>query len=185
MLLSVTGFMTFSTKRSHSLMLMSNVACENALATLRDCAYHRERKSSSDGSLRRPLKEEVEEAMDTIERDYTPKTIESDIKGQYELVYSSLIPQGYFPIEEVCDFKAFTLTSKFGFLPLGQFQGESSIMREKPLEIEFYSERFKLGPLELQTSPKPRSYVFLYAGEDFAFARSKPSGGRTVLRRIS
>jgi len=43
----------------------------------------------------------------------------SQIEGQWELIFSSLIPSGYFPIIEICDFFEFSLKSSWGPIPLG------------------------------------------------------------------
>ena len=43
----------------------------------------------------------------------------SQIEGKWELIFSSLIPSGYFPIIEICDFFEFSLKSSWGPIPLG------------------------------------------------------------------
>jgi hypothetical protein len=109
----------------------------------------------------------------------------SDMRGSWELVYSSLIPGGYFPVCEIADFFGYSLTSSWGPLPLGGFRGKSTIISQtKPATIEFSSEMFKLGGLEINLKePKQRSYTFLYSDSLIAVARSS-SGGGTLLKRV-
>ena len=109
----------------------------------------------------------------------------SDMRGSWELVYSSLIPGGYFPVCEIADFFGYSLTSSWGPLPLGGFRGKSTVISQtRPATIEFSSEIFKLGGIEINLKePKQRSYTFLYADDLIAVARSS-SGGGTLLKRV-
>jgi hypothetical protein len=109
----------------------------------------------------------------------------SDMRGSWELVYSSLIPGGYFPVCEIADFFGYSLTSSWGPLPLGGFRGKSTVISQsKPATIEFSSEVFKLGGIEVNLKePKQRSYTFLYSDSLMAVARSS-SGGGTLLKRV-
>ena len=77
----------------------------------------------------------VIEAIDKIEGglSYLPRIDPSALRGEWELVFSSLIGPGYFPITEVCDFYKFSLKSSWGTLPLGSFEGSSRLASEKPL----------------------------------------------------
>ena len=109
----------------------------------------------------------------------------NDLKGDWELIYSSIIPGGYFPVTEIADFFAYSLTSSFGYLPLGGFQGKSTVISEtNPAVIEFSSDKYRLGGLEFKIkNPKSRSYTFLYVDQYFAVARSS-SGGGTLLKKV-
>lgn len=109
----------------------------------------------------------------------------SDMRGSWELVYSSLIPGGYFPVCEIADFFGYSLTSSWGPLPLGGFRGKATVISQtKPATIEFSSEMFKLGGIEINLKePKKRNYTFLYADDLIAVARSS-SGGGTLLKRV-
>ena len=75
-------------------------------------------------------------------------------KGKWKVVFSS-IPggadkgfliggffNGYFAIEEVCNFYEFSLKS-----PFGGFRGISRIASKSPLVIEYENTEFKLGPI--------------------------------------
>lgn len=77
-------------------------------------------------------KRRVIECIEGIESAPSSSSPES-LKGTWELVFSSLIPSGYFPIQELCDFYAFSLRSSWGPIPLGGFVGDSRITSAKPL----------------------------------------------------
>ena len=71
---------------------------------------------------RKVSKENVINSIANIEKNsINPKKKISSkaIEGKWELVFSSLIPSGYFPIIEICDFFEFSLTSSWGPIPLG------------------------------------------------------------------
>lgn len=108
----------------------------------------------------------------------------SNLRGSWELIYSSLIPGGYFPVCEICDFFGYSIISSWGPLPLGGFRGRSSVISEtKPARIDFASDVYKLGGIEIDLKDaKQRSYTFLYADNYFAVARSS-SGGGTLLKK--
>ena len=110
----------------------------------------------------------------------------TDMKGSWELIFSSLIPGGYFPVSEICDFFGYSLTSSWGPLPLGGFRGSSVVISEtKPATIEFSSDAYLLGSIKFDLKqPKKRSYTFLYADDNFAVARSS-SGGGTLLKKVT
>ena len=129
------------------------------------------------------LPDEIVSSIDQIEK--TAKDIKcDDMRGSWELIYSSIIPGGYFPVTEIADFYGYSLASSFGFLSLGGFQGKSTVISEtNPALIEFSSNLYKLGPLKIDIKdPKVRSYTFLYVDQYFAVARSS-SGGGTLLRK--
>ena len=109
----------------------------------------------------------------------------SDLKGSWELIYSSLIPGGYFPVCEICDFFGYSIISSWGPLPLGGFRGTSSVFSEtRPARIDFSSDVYKIGGIEINLKDaKQRSYTFLYADDYFAVARSS-SGGGTLLKKF-
>ena len=102
-----------------------------------------------------------------------------DMRGKWELIYSSIIPGGYTPIAEVVDFYGYSYTS-----PFGRFEGKSTVVSEtNPAVIEFSSNLYKLGPIKINIKdPKVRSYTFLYVDQYFAVARSS-SGGGTLMRK--
>lgn len=109
----------------------------------------------------------------------------TDMKGSWELIFSSLIPGGYFPVCEICDFFGYSLTSSWGPLPLGGFKGSSAVISEtKPATIEFTSDSYLIGGIKFDLKePKKRSYTFLYTDDNFAVARSS-SGGGTLLKKV-
>lgn len=109
-----------------------------------------------------------------------------DLKGSWELVFSSLIPSGYFPVSEVCNFFGYSLTSNWGFISLGGFNGYSKVMNDNPVIIEFNSQEYifpgKLLKIQLK-GDKIRSYNFLFINEEYAVARSYPSNGLTLMKK--
>lgn len=109
----------------------------------------------------------------------------SELKDKWELIYSTIIPGGYFPVTEICDFYGYTINSSWGFLSLGGFTGRSEIISESnPAVIQFSSDIYRLGEWEFKlNNAKSRSYTFLYVDEHIAVARSS-SGGGTLLKRV-
>lgn len=109
------------------------------------------------------------------------------LRGQWELVYSTLIPQGYFPIKEICDFFEYSVTSSFGPLPLGRIEGPSEVLPEdgtNTLRIKFQATSISLGPFRMNLEGKePRIYSFLYVDDVISVAASS-SGGYSLLRRV-
>ena len=92
------------------------------------------------------------------------------------LEYSSLLPSGWFPIQEVCDFNnEFQLESRFGPIPLGRIKGHAQMVDHKNnknnikndkendnnnnnndddnniniIRIEFIGNTFSLGPFTI------------------------------------
>ena len=135
--------------------------------------------------------EDVNTAISSLESPSSDlKVCCTDMKGKWELVYSSLIPNGYFPVREICDFYGYTLVSSFGILPLGRFRGDSKVLSEtKPAVIEFNTNIYKLGPLVVDSTKKnkdkpARTYTFLYVDNEVAVARSSTGGG-TLLKRVT
>ena len=107
-------------------------------------------------------KEEVVAAVERLDvKNGNKKISKQSISGKWELVFSSLIGSGYFPVKETCDFYGFSLVSSWGSIPLGGFEGSSRIVSEKPLIVEFENDAYLLGPLRLQVPPKTRNYRFL------------------------
>ena len=128
--------------------------------------------------------DDVKTAINVLES-LDATTVTKELQGKWELVYSSLIPSGYFPVQEVADFFGYSLTSRFGPLPLGGFYGDWEITSEtNPCVIRFTTTEYRLGPVKLKLKGKERSYTFLYADKDIAVARSSTGGG-TLLKRIS
>jgi hypothetical protein len=106
----------------------------------------------------------------------------SMMKGKWELVYSSLIPSGYFPVFELVDFFGYSLESSFGPIPLGLIEGDFEVVSESnPATIKFTSKSLSFGPLKFKQN-NSRSYTFLHTGSDFAVALSS-SGGKTLLKK--
>lgn len=114
------------------------------------------------------------------------------LQGHWELIFSTLLPMGYFPICEQVDFFGYSVQSSWGPIPLGEFSGTSTV-RERPpaVVIEFITNRFsyRLSPtgpllLDMEVKPsQPRSYSFLLVDETIAVAESS-SGGLTLLKRL-
>ena len=132
-------------------------------------------------------KEIIIQAIQSIERESSSiahKRVPKEfLRGDWELVFSSLISSGYFPIKEVCSFyEGFELNSSWGPFSLGGFRGDS-LISDLPLVVEFQSRVFKLGPLTVKVPPKPRSYRFLFIDDLIAVALSS-SGGKTILQRV-
>lgn len=127
--------------------------------------------------------EEVKAAISVLETNGA-STVTKDLRGKWDLVYSSLIPSGYFPVQEVADFFGYSLTSRFGPLPLGGFYGDWEITSEtNPCTIRFTTTEYRLGSVKLKLKGKERSYTFLYSDQDMAVARSSTGGG-TLLKRV-
>lgn len=49
----------------------------------------------------------------------------SELQNKWELIYSTIIPGGYFPVTEICNFYGYSINSSWGFLSLGGFTGQS------------------------------------------------------------
>ena len=114
---------------------------------------------------------EINKAFNTISSNSNSKLLVSDVSmitGDYELVYSSLLPFGFFPIKEITTFlPTFKLTSSFLFIPFGGFEGVSTIKSKTPAEITFYNTLFKLGLLEVPiTEIKEKTYRYLHIDND-------------------
>jgi hypothetical protein len=109
----------------------------------RSCALQMKSCSSYDDLLNRlrrvAVARDVEkgcaiEAINILEKEIALPAVEPNaVRGEWELVFSSLIGPGYFPITELCDFYKFSLVSSFGPIPLGSFIGESKVTSERPL----------------------------------------------------
>lgn len=108
----------------------------------------------------------------------------NQLEGKWELIFSSLIPGGYFPITEKCDFFEFSLESSWKSFPLGKFLGNSEVISADPLILEFYNTCFVLGPLKIPINGiKKRSYTFFTIKEGISVAKSS-SGGFTLLKKL-
>ena len=109
----------------------------------------------------------------------------AQVKGKWELVYSTLIPgSGYFPVVEICDFYGYSLTSSWGPISIGGSSGDSVILSEtNPAMIQFNNKRRDLGPFSFDVKPKNRTYTFLYVDSEIAIGLSS-SGGTTLLKRV-
>ena len=128
-------------------------------------------------------KEEVKSAIIRLEEKGSTTTSQN-LRGRFELIYSSLIPSGYFPVSETANFFGYSLTSKFGPISLGGFFGDYEVMSEtNPSIIRFTTTTAKFGPFTLKLKGKERSYTFLYSDGDIAVARSS-TGGLTLLKRL-
>ena len=126
---------------------------------------------------------DIAESINKIELLPTGVTC-TDLIGSWELIYSSLIPGGFFPVCEICDFFGYSITSSWGPLPLGGFTGRSAVISQtNPARIDFASDIYKIGGIQINLKDvKQRSYTFLYADDYFAVARSS-SGGGTLLKK--
>ena len=128
-------------------------------------------------------KDEVKQSIQSLEEKGSTTTSQS-LRGKFELIYSSLIPSGYFPVTETADFYGYSLTSRFGPISLGGFFGDYEVMSEtNPSIIRFTTTTAKFGPLTLKLKGKERSYTFLYSDKDIAVARSS-TGGLTLMKRL-
>lgn len=129
-------------------------------------------------------------AFERFETDWpsidNPRPTAKSLTGKWKLIYSSLLPTGYFPIDEICDFIPFTLKSSWGPIPLGTIEGSSAITGENPLQISFKNNYVVFGPFRIpQDQNKPqKSYTFYYVDDEIAVARSS-SGGYTLLKKES
>lgn len=170
--INVRSLKKYVTARS-SLHAVTSTETERSINFLRDACESRKVPSA-----------EVARFIDQIESLKADVDC-SEMRGSWELVYSSLIPGGYFPVCEIADFFGYSLTSSWGPLPLGGFRGKSTVLSQtKPAIIEFSSDMYKLGGIEINIKePKQRSYTFLYADGSIAVARSS-SGGGTLLKRV-
>ena len=145
---------------------------DGPISILREAAY-----------TRKVGKEDVISALEQLNmKRFATKVSKQSISGKWELVFSSLIGSGYFPVKELCDFYGFTLTSSWGPITLGEFKGSSRIVSEKPLVVEFENEEYALGPLSFKVPSKTRNYRFMYVDDKFAVATSS-NGGFTLLKR--
>jgi hypothetical protein len=127
----------------------------------------------------------IASAIEQLENTTTPSSVTvDDVRGEFELVWSSLIPAGFFPVQEVANFFGYSLTSRWGPVPLGGFYGDWEVTSStKPAVIKFTTTVFRLGPLSIPLKGKVRSYTFLHADDDVVVARSSTGGG-TLLRRL-
>eukprot|EP01041_Mallomonas_annulata_P002102 gene2102-4107_t len=111
-----------------------------------------------------------------------------DLQGSWELIYSSLISQGYFPVIEICDFFGYTLSSQWGPVPLGTIKGTSTVLSDSPAVVEFAAETISFGPFTIPlSSKKSKSYAFIYIGKDIAVASNIASliaGAQSLINRI-
>ena len=172
---------TISSRLHHSSLLPTLCLFGSTLDTNRDVTNLDTLRRACE--TRDVLPDDVVSSINQIER--TAKDVKCiDMRGKWELIYSSIIPGGYFPVTEVADFYGYSLTSSFGFLSLGGFEGKSTVVSEtNPAVIEFSSNLYKLGPIKINIKdPKVRSYTFLYVDQYFAVARSS-SGGGTLMRK--
>eukprot|EP00600_Ochromonadales_sp_CCMP1393_P007781 CAMPEP_0174960968 /NCGR_PEP_ID=MMETSP0004_2-20121128/3983_1 /TAXON_ID=420556 /ORGANISM="Ochromonas sp., Strain CCMP1393" /LENGTH=180 /DNA_ID=CAMNT_0016209369 /DNA_START=70 /DNA_END=612 /DNA_ORIENTATION=+ len=145
--------------------------------------------------LRNIGKDEVTRAITALEstvveqrrplRQYSSNV--KDLKGEWELVFSSLLPFGYFPVKEICDFFAFSISNTFGPLSLGTVRGTSEVLQSSPyVEISFTGALFTWGGIVKVKLPsdKTKSYKFYHIDTNIAVARSS-AGGYTLMKRIA
>ena len=77
----------------------------------------------------------------------------------------------------------FSLESSWGILPLGKFEGDSAVISERPLTIQFRNSAFCYGSIRLSLEKQDyKSYTFSYVSKNFAVARSS-LGSVTLLRK--
>lgn len=121
------------------------------------------------------------------------KLLRSDvslISGEYELVFSSILPFGYFPIKEVVNFLPyFKLTSSFINIPFGEFEGVSTVKSKAPAEITFYNKLFRFGQFEFPINKiTEKTYRFLHIDDEYIVAlslgSSSASASGTLLRKL-
>lgn len=155
---------------------------ENALNILKEATFNRKGEVQN-----------INNAFDIISSNRNHKLLTSDISqltGDYELVYSALLPFGFFPITEKCQFLPdFKLTSSFFNVPLGGFEGITTIVSKTPAEISFYNKLFKFGIIEVPIKEiKEKFYRFLHIDKEFVIAlsmsKSLSSSSGTLLKKI-
>ena len=110
-----------------------------------------------------------------------------DIVGDWQLIYSSLIPTGYLPLKEILQFYPdFSLTSSVFGIPLGNVIGRSDIVSESsPIQLNLTTTEFHLGPIDIVydlDKVKPKLYTFLYVDGGVCVARSS-LGGYSIFKR--
>ena len=116
--------------------------------------------------------------------------VEQIYSCQWCLEFSSLLPNGWFPIAEIVDFRCdFRLksTALNGIIPLGIINGKSKVIpssSSSALRIEFANEIYNLGPFKANMdSRKTKYYDFYYSDDEIAIAKSS-SGGWTLLSSV-
>jgi hypothetical protein len=81
------------------------------------------------------------------------------------------------------------LTSSFINIPLGGFEGSTTILKKTPAEISFYNKLFKFGIIEVPIKEiKEKNYRFLHIDKDFVIAlsmsKSLSTSSGTLLKKI-
>ena len=190
----ISSVLSYRSYRSYRLIRTSLSSYSNgndnvidALSILKEAALNR----NGDVQL-------VKNAIDTISSS-SSKLLKSDvslINGEYELIFSSLLPFGFFPIKEIVNFlPSFKLTSSFVLLstvsiPFGSFEGVSTVIKSKaPAEISFYNKVFKLGQLSIPINEiKEKTYRFIHIDDEYIVAlslsSSQSSSSGTLLKKI-
>ena len=163
-------------RQSLQLFMLSSPTSDESLIVLTDASINRKIP---------PL--DVIQAITAVENSNLKVNCEVDqINGTWELIFSSLIKGGYFPVSEICDFRTYRLTSSWGPFPLGEITGPSTVLSKTPPIIEFSASKISFGPISIPLGRKePRTYNFLHIGNDIAVAKSMPSGGLTLLKRVT
>lgn len=144
-----------------------------------------------------------------VARSVAPSATADDLKGRWELVYSSLMPGGYFrQPREVCEFLGgedglgFSLDSCFeglpSWVPSWRAQGRSQVTGDQAVEVQFavqemvvkrgtdnsgHAENRNRNWFSFKMNGHPKSYKFLYVGNEIAVAQSS-AGGWSLLRRV-
>jgi hypothetical protein len=126
---------------------------------------------------------EVKNLLESAALGAKQKIDSKKLAGQWELVYSSLLPSGYLPLKEVVDFYGYTLTSAYGFLPLGTIEGDSSITATAPLTVTFQNKSIRFGPVKMNMKSDAKFYEFQYIDDAIAVAKSS-SGGFSLLKKV-
>ena len=185
---SYQSYQSYRSRTSLSSYSNGNDNVIDALIILKEAAMNR----NGDVQL-------VKNAIDTISSSSSSKLLRSDvslINGEYELIFSSLLPFGYFPIKEVVNFlPSFKLTSSFMLLstiaiPFGSFEGVSTVVKSKsPATISFYNKVFKLGQLSIPINDiKEKTYRFIHIDDEYIVAlslsSSLSSSSGTLLKKL-
>lgn len=148
-------------------------------------------KNVSTEAVKEALKSlDISTPLDSIKYNQRTQTSSKGISGvigEWELIYSSLIPIGYLPLYEILEFyPAFKLTSSFYGIPLGNVKGLSAIVRESnPLQLNLTTTEFRLGFINIvydREKLKVKLYTFLYVDEEVCVAKSS-LGGFSIFKR--
>jgi hypothetical protein len=79
---------------------------------------------------------DVQALLTSLSPEIAYKEGQGSVGGRWELVYSTMI-KAYMPVKELIDFKAFSIETSFGPIPLGGIRGLSSVVSTNPVTIRY------------------------------------------------